>query len=266
MLILGVLTVLVGVACSVEVNNCRNRCSSEYVEGSTDACSHGCSIKLDHSSSDNLFGIDVECQEKCAEKFSTNELRGACYRGCTFVEPTELLSEPVQDESSAFGLPSFLNSDLMRSIFSLMGSNSDDHPEDGMPVIHRIRIRVFVPENPDVLPMTSDMLPDLMETDAHYSSMTKTMCHRFRSFMHHITARPIFFATILLVFVNIGFLLIFCLIKLRVNRMRQAAANRQIEKIYPAFLGPAALSINLSSPQPYSKDEADGLPAKLPIV
>ncbi len=97
-------------------------------------------------------------------------------------------------------------------------------------------------------PVMKDMMDHMMHAGPHAIQVPnrdapmrvepaykRSVCHRMRVFLHHLAARPLFFATILFMLFNCVFLLTFICIRCRIRRARRAAFKRQMEVCWNSY-------------------------------
>ncbi|VDM35692.1 unnamed protein product [Hydatigera taeniaeformis] len=273
-------------------HKCDENCRVRYNNGSlVEACVYGCHSFVGPYAHTDEFGVNLNCEQGCSH-FADDDLKSACYVGCTYIPPMEI-GEPQNDPMPIFDT---LRSPIMSKIFSLfvngngrkLNFNESDllsELEEGQLPVRETHVRVVVPKDP------SDMMDDEMyvmmnvmhdsneepsdplqaippsSNDDHseVSTFARTFCRRARIALHNLASHPLFLVSIILMFVSSVTLLAFACVRLSARRARWTTFQRQYRRM-PAFFKPASVSVSLLTPQPTSEDdEASELPPKEPF-
>lgn len=260
-------------------NSCDRNCRSKYENASLiDACIWGCHESSGLNAKTDNYNVNLECEKSC-KTFSTDDLKSACYDGCTYI--------PALPIDSRFPLSGFFSAPRLSRIFDFLRGidrNFEENngaffliAEDEQPLIRETRFRIFVSDGESkkkimdtiFAPRYDDLRSNAVKVmhDRDNSKIHLALPYggfNFRNQLHRIATHPLFMALIIFTFVSSVILLIFSCYRLIIRRTRRAIFQRQYRRM-PAFFKSPSMCVSPMTPQP-NDDEAPILPSKEPII
>ncbi|VDO00402.1 unnamed protein product [Rodentolepis nana] len=254
-------------------HSCDENCRSLHANASlADACIQGCheSLGLDAKADD--YNVNTDCENNC-KNFSDNDLKSACYDGCTYIPALPIeRSVPITGFSATPLLSKIL--EFMKGINENVENNAESLVSgNDQPLIRETHVRIFASDGANIKKILdtifgshNDDLPNDVEHDRSNNKISLALPFngiQFRDQLHRIATHPLFMTLIIFTFVSSIILLIFACYRLSTRSTHRPIFQRQYRRM-PQLVKSSSTCVSLVTPQS-SDDEAPILPSKEPI-